>query len=54
MSCLSNLNGCELITLANIISINISKNCSSEELAILADFFTILEDNLATLSLSSD
>lgn len=51
---LNNLTGCQLITLANIISINLAKNLSSEEVAILASFFTIIGDSLATLALSPD
>lgn len=51
---LNNLNGSEIITLANIIAITISKNLNSEELAILAGFFTIIGDNLATLSLTQN
>lgn len=49
---LNNLNGCEIIALANIISISISQNLSAEELAILSGFFTIIGDSLATLAIS--
>ena len=48
---LNNLNGCQLITLANVISINLSQNLTSEEMAILSGFFTIIGDSLATLAL---
>lgn len=48
---LNNLNGCELVTLANIIAISLSQNLTSEEMAIIAGFLVILSDSLATLSL---
>lgn len=44
------LSGCELIALANILSIYFSNNLSLEEIGILANFFTIIGDNLAMLS----
>lgn len=52
MGCLNDLNPCELITLANIISVSIAQNLSSDELASLAGFFTILGDSLALLAIS--
>jgi len=48
---LNNLNGCELVSLANIIAISLSKNLTSEEIAILSGFFVIIGDSLATLLL---
>ena len=48
---LNNLNGYEIVTLANIIAIAISQNLTSEELAVLAGFLVIISDSLATLSL---
>ena len=48
---LNNLNGCEIVTLANIIAISLSQNLTSEEMAILSGFFVIIGDSLATLSL---
>lgn len=48
-----NLNSCELITLANIISISIFQELSRDELILLSGFFTILGDNLAALSANS-
>ena len=50
---LNNLNGCEIITLANIIAIGISQNLTSDELAILGGFFTIIGDSLSTLAAAS-
>lgn len=47
---LNNLSGCEIITLANIIAIGISQNLTSDELAILGGFFTIIGDSLSTLA----
>lgn len=54
MGCLNDLSPCELVTLANIISVSISQNLSSDELASLAGFFTVLGDSLAVLSVSSN
>lgn len=47
---LNNLSGCEIVTLANIIAIGISQNLTSDELAILGGFFTIIGDSLSTLA----
>lgn len=52
MGCLNDLNPCELVTLANIISVSLAQNLTSDELASLAGFFTILGDSLAVLSVS--
>lgn len=52
MGCLNDLNPCELVTLANIISVSIAQNLNSDELASLAGFFTIIGDSLAVLSTS--
>lgn len=52
MNCLNNLNPCELVTLANIISVSLAQNLSSDELASLGGFFNILGDSLALLSVS--
>ena len=49
--CLSDLSGCELVSLANAMAVLFSKELSSEELAVLAAFFTSFADNLALLSL---
>lgn len=54
MGCLNDLSPCELVTLANIISVSISQNLSSDDLASLAGFFTVLGDSLAVLSVSSN
>ena len=50
---LNNLSGCEIVTLANIIAITLSQNLTSEEMALLAGFFTIIGDSLATISLTN-
>ena len=52
--CLSNLSNCELVSLANALSVLVSKDLNSEDLAILAAFFTSFADNLALLSLKKD
>lgn len=54
MISLSNLNGYELITLANIFTILISKELSSDEIIAYANFFTIVGDSLSAISASSD
>ena len=48
--CLSDFSNCELVALASTLSITLSNECSKEDLAILAAFFTTLGDNLALLS----
>ena len=50
---LNNLNGCEIVTLANIIAITISQVLTSDELAAYAGFFTIIGDSLAALSVKT-
>lgn len=54
MSCLNNLSGPELVTLANILSITLAQGLSTDEIASLAAFFTIVGDSLAALSLNSN
>lgn len=54
MSCLSELNGCELVTLANIIAIWLSQSFTADELVALSGFFTIIGDSLATLSINGN
>ena len=49
---INNLNGCELVTLANIIAITISQGLTSDELVAYAGFFTIIGDSLAALSVN--
>lgn len=51
--CLNDLSGCELVSLASLIAISISKNFSNEEISILAGLFTSIGDNLALLAISS-
>lgn len=52
MNVLSDLNGCELVTFANIVAILISQGLTVDELATLSGFFTIIGDSLATISAS--
>lgn len=49
--CLSDLSPCELVALANALAVFVSKDLSSDELTILAAFFTSFADNLALLAL---
>ena len=51
---LNNLSGCEIVTLANIIAIGISQNLTSDEIALLGGFFTIIGDSLSTISVAND
>lgn len=44
--------GCELIGLSSSLAITISKNFNSDELSILASFFSSFGDNLAILSVT--
>lgn len=46
---LNDLSGCELITLASIFAITISKNLSNDEINILGDFFSAVGDNLSLI-----
>ena len=48
--CLSDLSGCELVSIANAMAVFFSKELDSEELAVLAAFFTSFADNLVLLS----
>ena len=50
--CLSELSNEELVVLSSTLSIAISNEFCSDDLVILATFFTTLGDNLALLSLS--
>ena len=50
MDFLTQLSGCELVTLASILSITLSEPLNTDELNILADFVTTLGDNLATIA----
>ena len=52
--CLSNLSSCELVSLANALSVLVSKDLKSEDLVVLAAFFTSFADNLALLSIKKD
>ena len=49
--CLSDFSNEELVDLSSTLAIAISKEFSSEDLLILAAFFTTLGDNLALLVL---
>ncbi len=52
MNYLNSLSPCELVTLANIISVSLAQNLSSDELVALSGFFNIIGDSLAALSIS--
>lgn len=48
--CLDELNGCELVTLASIISIVIADGLSLEEVGLLGNFFSSIGQNLSTIA----
>lgn len=45
-----NLSGCELVSLAAILAVSISKDLSSDETDILGNFFSALGSNLSTIA----
>ena len=51
--CIDNLSGCNLVTLASLVSISIADGLSAEQISTLGAFFTALGDNLALLSINS-
>lgn len=50
MSYFSQLSACELITLANVLSIQLSQYFSAIDLALLGSFLNSLGDNLALIA----
>ena len=48
--CFNNLSGCELVTLASILSIYISNDLSPDEIDPLGNFFSALGSNLSTIA----
>lgn len=48
--CFNNLSGCELVTLASILSIYISNDLSPHEIDTLGNFFSALGSNLSTIA----
>ena len=48
--CFNNLSGCELVTLASILSIYISNDLSPDEIDTLGNFFSALGSNLSTIA----
>ena len=50
MNDLTELSGEELVLLASILSIYISKNFSVEEIDVLGNFFSALGSNLSTIA----
>ncbi len=49
MSCLSELSGYELVTLAALLAVYISNGLSSDEIDTLGNFFSALGENLSTI-----
>lgn len=50
MSCLDRLSGCELVSIASILAINISQGLTADEIGTLGNFFSALGDNLSLLA----
>ena len=50
----SDLTGCNLIALASSLSVLIAQDLNSNEIGLLAAFFTALGDNLALLAVAKD
>lgn len=53
MDFFNNLSGCELVSLAAIISVTISKDLSPDEIDTLGNFFSALGNNLSTIATAS-
>lgn len=49
MGSLNNLSGCELVALASIIAIEISKGLTADEINTLGNFFTAIGSNLTAI-----
>ncbi len=49
--CLSDMSNCELLLLANDISLAISKDLNANETNLLSAFFNIIGDQLALIAL---
>lgn len=49
--CISDFSNCELLAIANTLSVAISNQTSKEDLLVLSAFFSVLGDNLALLAL---
>ena len=49
-SYLSSLSGCELVTLAALLSVTISANLNCDEVDVLGNFFSALGSNLSTIA----
>lgn len=45
-----NLSGCELVSLAAILSVTIANNFTSDEVDTLGNFFSALGSNLSTIA----
>lgn len=48
--CLSDLNGCELVALASVLSIVLSEELNADDTGILGDFFSSLGQNLSMIA----
>lgn len=49
-----NLSGCELVSLAAILSVTISKEFTPDEVDTLGNFFSALGSNLSTIASAQD
>ena len=53
-SFLSSLSGCELVALADLLSVAISTNLNCDEVDVLGNFFSALGSNLSTIASAND
>lgn len=51
---LNNLNGCELVALANIFTLSIAQGLTAEEIGVLSGFFTVIGDSLALIAINNN
>lgn len=54
MDFLNSLSGCELVSLATVLSIVLSQDLSPEEIDTLGNFFSALGNNLNTIASAQD
>ena len=52
--CLSEMSNCELLLLANNISLSLSNHLDADETALLAGFLTTVADQLAIIAIKKE
>lgn len=53
-SSFASLSGCELVALASLLSVAISKDLSNDEIGSLGNFFSAIGSNLSTIADQND